>query len=136
MLSARNVLAPTGRRGLLRSLVAGSAVAVSVVLPGAVAAADEPDGTTVVGRLVQAWPEVAAGSAEPGAVEGPISWVEPAAGDAVRIPTEDVEGIPSGATVEVTVDGHHAGRTTPSTRSWTPASSRFPRPPFRPPPPA
>ncbi|HEY4602904.1 MAG TPA: zinc-dependent metalloprotease family protein [Blastococcus sp.] len=113
MLSARNVLAPTGRRGLLRSLVAGSAVAVSVVLPGAVAAADEPDGTTVVGRLVQAWPEVAAGSAEPGAVEGPISWVEPAAGDAVRVPTEDVEGIPSGATVEVTVDGHHAGEDDP-----------------------
>src|SRR3954451_7601169 len=97
MLSARNVLAPTGRRGLLRSLVAGSAVAVSVVLPGAAAAADEPDGTTVVGRLVQAWPEVAAGSAEPGAVEGPISWVEPAGGDAVRVPTEDVAGIPSGA---------------------------------------
>jgi hypothetical protein len=113
MLSARNVLAPTGRRSLLRSLVAGSAVAVSVVLPGAVAAADEPDGTTVVGRLVQAWPEVAAGSAEPGAVEGPISWVEPAAGDAVRVPTEDVEGIPSGATVEVTVDGHHAGEDDP-----------------------
>jgi M6 family metalloprotease-like protein len=113
MLSARNVLAPAGRRGLLRSLVAGSAVAVSVVLPGAVAAADEPDGTTFVGRLVQAWPEVAAGSAEPGAVEGPISWVEPAAGDAVRIPTEDVEGIPSGATVEVTVDGLHAGEDDP-----------------------
>jgi hypothetical protein len=55
MPAARNVLAPARRR-LLRSLVAGSAVAVSVLLPGAVAAADEPAGTRVVGRLVQAWP--------------------------------------------------------------------------------
>src|SRR3954447_24147084 len=72
MLSARNVLAPTGRRGLLRSLVAGSAVAVSVFLPGAVAAADEPDGTTVVRRLLQAWAGGAAGArpAGPGVAGG------------------------------------------------------------------
>ena len=52
-------LAPSRR--LLRSLAVASAVAssapLSAVLPGAVALADEPAGTTVVGELVQAWPE-------------------------------------------------------------------------------
>jgi hypothetical protein len=93
---------PAGRRGLLRSLVAGSAVAVSVVLP-TVASAEEPAGTTVVGQLVQAWAEAEPGSEEQHAAEGLTSWVQTPAGDAVRIPSEDVEGIPSGATVEVTV---------------------------------
>ena len=58
MPSARFVLAP---RRLLRSIAVGSAVAAAVVVPG-VAQADQPTGTTVVGRLVQAWPETQGGS--------------------------------------------------------------------------
>jgi len=103
MPSARFAPAPARRRrlvGLLRSLVVGSAVAAAVMGPGAVARADEPSGTTVVGRLVQAWPESRDEAQE---ADGPISWVQNAEGDALRIPTEDVEGIPSGTTVQVTV---------------------------------
>ena len=104
---------PGGRR-LLRSLVVASAVAsatvLSAVLPGAVAAADEPAGTTLAGRLVQAWAEghpdddAAAGHADDGAV----SWVQPAEGDAVRVDSAAVTGVPSGATVELTVDSEAA----------------------------
>jgi hypothetical protein len=100
MPSAQSVLAPARRR-LLRSLALGSVVvAAAVVVPGAGAQADEPDGSTVVGTLVQAWPDAEGGSHTD---EGPISWVQAADGDAVRIPTADVEGIPTGTTVEVTV---------------------------------
>jgi hypothetical protein len=104
MPSARFALAPARR--LVRALTVGSAVAAAAVLPGAVAAADEASGTTVVGRLVQAWPETEAGShahEEPIGHEEPISWVQDAAGEAVRIPTADVEDIPAGSTVSVTV---------------------------------
>ncbi len=103
---------PGGRR-LLRSLVVASAVAsatvLSAVLPGAVAAADEPAGTTLAGRLVQAWAEghpddAAAGHADDGA----DSWVQPAEGDAVRVDSAAVTGVPSGATVELTVDSQAA----------------------------
>ena len=91
---------------LLRSVAVASALAcsavVSAVLPGAVAAADELAGTTVVGQLVQVWAEGEQGDAAEGA-DGPLSFVETAAGDAVRVPTEDVEGLPAGATVSVTV---------------------------------
>ena len=44
-----------------------------------------------------------------GEADGPISWVQNADGDAVRIPTDDVDGIPAGSTVQVTVGA--AGRT-------------------------
>jgi hypothetical protein len=83
----------------------GSAVAAAV-LPGAVAAADEVSATTVVGQLVQAWPESQGDSHE---AEGPISWVENADGAAVRISTADVEGIPAGTTVQVTVSPEDDG---------------------------
>jgi hypothetical protein len=99
--------APTpARRRLLRSLAVGSAVAAAVVAPGAVAHADGPSGTTVVGQLVQAWPESQSASNE---AEAPISWVQNAEGDAVRIPTKDVEGIPTGTTVQVTVSPEDTG---------------------------
>jgi hypothetical protein len=97
MPSVRFVLAP---RRLLRAIAVGSAVAAAVVVPG-VAQADQPDGATVVGQLVQAWPETQGGSSE---AEGPISWVQSPDGEAVRIPTEDVEGIATGSTLQVTVD--------------------------------
>jgi hypothetical protein len=103
MPSVRFALAPARRR-LLRSLAVGSAVAAAVVAPGAVAHADELSGTTVVGQLVQAWPD-----SEGGAHTEPISWVQNAEGDAVRIPTEDVEGIPTGTTVQVTVSREDGG---------------------------
>jgi hypothetical protein len=96
MPSARCALA----HALLRSLAVGSAVIAAAVLPGATASADEVAGSTVVGRLVQAWPEAGAEAAE---AEGPISWVQSADGDAVRIPTADVDGIPAGTTVQLTL---------------------------------
>jgi hypothetical protein len=85
---------------MLRSLAVGSVVLVGALLPGTAAWADDSSGTTVVGRLVQAWPEAGVGAHE---ADGPISWVQNADGDAVRIPTEDVDGIPAGSTVQVTV---------------------------------
>src|SRR4051812_22667891 len=90
---------------LLRSLAVGSALIAGAVLPVGTAAADEGT-TTVVGRLVQAWPEVEAGEAAP---DGPITWVQNPGGDAVRIPTDSVEGIPTGSTVQVTVGGEDGG---------------------------
>jgi hypothetical protein len=106
MASHRDSLAPAASRRLLRSLVVAAAVASSValpaILPGAVASADEPAGE-VVGQLVRAWPDEKQAEEAGHEAEGPLSWVETAAGEAVRVPTEDVEDIPSGATVEVTV---------------------------------
>ena len=98
MPSVRFPLAP---RRLLRSLAVGSAVAAAVMAPGAVAHAEQPVGESVVGRLVQAWPESEGDAHE---ADGPISCVQNSAGDAVRIPTDDVEGIPAGTTVQVTVN--------------------------------
>src|SRR3954451_19868588 len=106
MPSARFALAP---RRLLRSIAVGSAVAAAVIVPG-VAQAEQPAGATVVGQLVQAWPETKGGSAE---AEGPISWVQSSDDEAVRIPTEDVEGIATGSTVQVTVDSADAGDADP-----------------------
>ncbi|MGY1741953.1 MULTISPECIES: reprolysin-like metallopeptidase [unclassified Blastococcus] len=112
----------TGRRPrLLRAtLVAAAAALVPVALPAA-ASAEGPAAETVVGELVQAWPEDVlagedaaghdhAGDEHTGAEhtgaghpEQPLSWVETAAGDAVRVPTEDVAGLPVGSTVELTL---------------------------------
>jgi hypothetical protein len=103
MPSVRFALAPARRR-LLRSLAVGSAVAAAIVAPGAVAQAEELTATTVVGQLVQAWPD-----SEGGAPTEAISWVQNADGDAVRIPTEDVEGIPTGTTLQVTVSPEDGG---------------------------
>ena len=102
MPSAREYLAPSGR--LLRPVAVAAALACSAaVLSGGVAAADELAGTTVVGQLVQVWAEAEhSGSADEDA-EGPLSFVETASGGAVRVPTEDVAGLPAGSTVSVTV---------------------------------
>src|SRR3954470_16829223 len=102
MSDARFALAPT----LLRALAAGFVAVATVVLAGGAAAADEPGGTTVTGQLVQAWPEVAAGDPE---ADGPISWVQNTDGNAVRIPTDSVAGIPAGSTVQVTVGPEDGG---------------------------
>ncbi|TFV91566.1 hypothetical protein E4P40_05935 [Blastococcus sp. CT_GayMR20] len=80
-----------------------SAVA-AVTIPGGVAHAEAPVSGTVVGQLVQAWPESHEADHEADhEAEAPISWLQTAEGDAVRIPTEDVEGIPTGTTLQVTV---------------------------------
>ncbi|SNR57052.1 reprolysin-like metallopeptidase [Blastococcus mobilis] len=110
MSAARSAPAPAARRRLLRSFSVAAAVLSGIVapavLPGAVAAAEEPAGTTVVGRLVQAWAEAAPGEIAAGhAHEGPMSWVQPAQGDPVLIDTGGVEGVPAGSTVAVTVEG-------------------------------
>ena len=90
------------RRRLAPALTAAAVVALPL-LPGT-ALAEEPAGRTVVGELVQAWPEAEhdeqAGAR--GAVE-PLTFVETPAGDAVRIPTADAAGLEVGSTVEVTV---------------------------------
>jgi hypothetical protein len=102
MPSAPNVPAGSGR--LLRTVVVAAAVVGSTLLPAAAAAADLAPSTTVVGRLVQAWAEadpsqVAAGEA----ADGPLSWIQPADGDAVPVDSDGVTGIPAGSTVSVTV---------------------------------
>lgn len=100
MPAARNVPAAPARP-LLRSGALVAALGAAGLLTVAGPAAAEPP-TTVVGQLVQAWPETAAAHE---AHEAPLSWIETAAGDSVRVPTEDVEDLEPGATVEVTVGG-------------------------------
>jgi hypothetical protein len=111
MPSAREFLAPAGRPRrpqLLRALVVASAVAFSAALAvglPAVASAGATHGTTVVGRLLQAYPETRSepAAAEDHGADAPLSWVEAPDGNAVRVPTEDVANLPTGATVQVTV---------------------------------
>ncbi|WP_147261927.1 hypothetical protein [Blastococcus sp. TF02A-26] len=88
----------------LRPLLAvAAAVLAPFVLPAA-AAADDAVAETVVGQLVQAWPETGlAGAHAHGADEQPLTWVETAAGDVVPVATEGVAGLPVGATVELTL---------------------------------
>ncbi|WP_051515784.1 hypothetical protein [Candidatus Blastococcus massiliensis] len=82
-------------------------VPVFVVAGSSAARADQLD--TVVGELVQAWPEFAhAHEADQHAEQGPLSWVETADGDSVRVPTAELPrsaGLAAGALVEVTVGG-------------------------------
>ncbi|MGY1821295.1 reprolysin-like metallopeptidase [Geodermatophilus sp. SYSU D00079] len=88
-----------------------AAVAAVVVLSAALPAAAEEEpvaGDTVVGELVQAWPE--AGHAAAHADEGPLTWIQTGDGEAVRVPTEDVDHLPVGATVEVVVGDEVADR--------------------------
>jgi hypothetical protein len=110
MPSARDAAVPSSRRSLLRGLVVASAVVAGTVLSAglpAVASAGTTPGTTVVGRLMQAWPESAAefgrGAAANPQTDGPLSWVQAADGQSVRVPTGDVAGVTPGSTVQVTV---------------------------------
>jgi hypothetical protein len=89
-------------------LLVALAVAVTVpvlTVPGVATADDEvSSGDTVVGEFAQVWPEHEDPdkAAEHGD-EGPLSYVRTEAGESVRVDTEDVEDIPVGATVEVTL---------------------------------
>src|SRR5215218_8814430 len=96
------------RRGLLHAVALVGAVASAVLVPAGVAAADSAvapvAGTTVVGELVQAWPEREhTGTTEAVASEGPQSWIRTAAGTSVPVATDDVADVPLGATVSVTL---------------------------------
>src|SRR5687768_11821798 len=92
--------------GVVRRLapaLAAAAVAAVPLLPST-AQAQEPAGSTVRGELVRAWPEVAHDPAD-GHLDAaqPITWVETATGESVRIPTEDAVGLTAGSTVQVTL---------------------------------
>jgi hypothetical protein len=73
-------------------------------LPAAAASADEPGATTVVGQLVQAYPERAHPEHD-GTADAPLSWIRTAEGESVRVPTGQVADVPAGATVSVAVGG-------------------------------
>ncbi|QNG36020.1 hypothetical protein F1C76_04960 [Geodermatophilaceae bacterium NBWT11] len=85
-------------------------------VPADVATADPQDaapaapaaavtGATVVGELVQAWPEHASVHDAELAEQGPLTYIERSDGSSVRVLTDDVDSVPVGATVEVTVGG-------------------------------
>ncbi len=97
-------------RSLSRGLATAGAVVALCAGPWATAAqADDatvPSATTVVGELVQAWPETALeGRHADEAHAEPLTFVEASDGTSVRVPTDAVAGIEVGATVEVTVGG-------------------------------
>jgi hypothetical protein len=105
MSPAPNAPAPRRRR-LLRGLLVLTAMTGSAVLPTAVAVADEATPTTVVGRLVQAVPEASPAEVAAGEdADAPVSWIQPAEGDAVQVETSGVSEFPVGSTVSVTVAG-------------------------------
>lgn len=103
---------PDARRpSVLLALVAAVPVLLLPVLAATTpAAAEEPGpGSTVVGELVRGYadPEPVTRAQDRSADQGDglLSWVQTAPGQAVRVPTTDVEAVPGGATVEVTVGG-------------------------------
>ncbi|MGY1726583.1 reprolysin-like metallopeptidase [Geodermatophilus sp. SYSU D01062] len=92
-------------RSLRRAIALTGAVVVLCAGPVAVARADD-SATTVVGELVQAWPETSLEGQHAGeSHEQPLTFVEGADGTSVRVPTDAVAGIDVGSTVEVTVGG-------------------------------
>ncbi|HZH22697.1 MAG TPA: hypothetical protein VEZ18_21135 [Geodermatophilus sp.] len=105
---------------VLPVLVAPPATAEEAPSPAAPAAPAHPEapapGDTIVGELVQGYADPfpsALGSRDHASEErtetgqdhadGLISWIRTDLGDAIRVPTEDVEDIATGSTVEVTV---------------------------------
>jgi Metallo-peptidase family M12B Reprolysin-like len=100
----------TPRRRPLRALAgAATALALSLTLPATAARAEQTAApATVVGEIVRAWPEagLAGSAAEAEHAGAPLTWVESATGDAVRVTTEAVAGLAVGSTVEVTVGAH------------------------------
>ncbi len=91
---------------LLALAVATAAVLPVLVVPPAAAEQAPAPGDTVVGELVQGYADPfpsAAPQPTDGHADDLISWVQTDSGEAVRVPTEDVEDIPTGATVEVTL---------------------------------
>jgi hypothetical protein len=102
-------LAPARRR--LLAVLAGTVV-VPMLVPAVAVADDGPSsGDTVVGELVQAWPEYwNHAEAVARAEDGPLTWIETASGESVRVSTDDLtdglggsDEVPVGATVQVVV---------------------------------
>ena len=104
------------RFSALRLAQACTAAAVlgTVLVPTGAAADDVTSGQTVVGEIVQAWPEHKSPSeAAAQGDEGPLTWIQTPSGDAVRVPTDDLtaelgnprDGVPVGATVQVVLGG-------------------------------
>ncbi|MGY1775200.1 reprolysin-like metallopeptidase [Geodermatophilus sp. SYSU D00804] len=92
-------------RSFPRAIALAGAVVALCTGPVAVAQADA-GATTVVGELVQAWPETSLEGQHAGeSHEQPLTFVEGADGTSVRVPTDAVAGIDVGSTVEVTVGG-------------------------------
>jgi uncharacterized protein with LGFP repeats len=68
-------------------------------------------GDVVVGQLMQAWPDPTVeehteedhGHGDGDHAEEPLSWIEPAEGDAVRVPTDSLPDVEVGSTLAVTV---------------------------------
>ena len=101
------------RRSRIAAITA--VVLFPLLVPTVASADDEPArGDTVVGELVQAWPEHENhDEAVARADDGPLTWIETASGDTVRVSTDDLTdglgraaaagGLPVGATVEVVV---------------------------------
>jgi hypothetical protein len=89
-----------------------------VLGPTTAAAEDEAvSGDTVVGELVQAWPEHEGQEAEERADEGPLTWIETDSGEAVRVSTEDLAAsvpadLEAGAIVEVVIGDEVADEAT------------------------
>ncbi|MGY2084904.1 reprolysin-like metallopeptidase [Blastococcus sp. SYSU DS0539] len=76
---------------------------------------------TLVGTLVQAWPEPEHGHEFHDPAESrPLSWIRTDAGDTVRVATDDVAEIPVGSTVEVVV-GETVAEQTPLAAELEPA---------------
>ena len=107
--SARRLTAVPTRTAVV-VLTAGLLAAAA---PAPARAADDAGQDTVVGELVQAWAEHRdPREAAARAAEGPLTWIETADGDAVRVSAADlgeglseggVDTIPVGATVSVVV---------------------------------
>src|SRR5690242_8863261 len=101
-------MATTPRRSARRLLRCTSGVVAAAALvvggPAATALADGGSRTTVTGQLVRAWPEAATPETAAGeAAEAPLAFVQTGDGDSVRVSAADVDGVPSGTTLQVTV---------------------------------
>ena len=93
---------PTSSLALAGALA--GALVLAVGQPATPVAAQEPAGReTVVGELVRAWAEPRSPEEATGVHEAPLTWVEPARGDVVRLTGDRAEELPVGATVEVQV---------------------------------
>jgi uncharacterized protein with LGFP repeats len=107
--SVRDVNPPWSPRGLVLAVAAAVLAAAQLAGPVPARAGDgaTDPGETVVGRLVQAWPEYErAADARERADQGPLSWVETADGGSVRVSTDELQDavdVSVGATVSVTV---------------------------------
>src|SRR5918998_2570215 len=91
-------------------LVAPPATAEEPPAPAVPAESAEPEapapGDTLVGELVQGYVDpspTAALETEEDHADSLVSWIQTDSGDAVRVPTEDVEDIDTGSTVRVTL---------------------------------